>query len=297
MSSLSSIPISLACRFALRPAQSAQPVAMEEVAARLSPTALDRLARKRQPESRQRFMMGHDLALALATAKGTHEVIEQKLHYGPTGIPFLVSRIGSDEISSSSDPSPSVSISHRHDLVVAAWTGRGPIGVDVEWIQDDLPESELQTKQRALLTQAFSVDERRVADALARQSPVAHRDLLWRWTMKEAVAKASHRAGAIALSDIDTSPVAMEFDALPVVAMPSVRSPAADATLSLIQSVAWRAPLEIVTLFEPPGDAKRTHRFSTVSCRIGSDYVASIAWPVSQNEPAVLQSECLWFAP
>jgi 4'-phosphopantetheinyl transferase len=161
-------------------------------------------ADERERAERFQFREGYEYFVA---ARGTLRAIlgryldvepgQIRFRYGSQGKPVLAERSGGDNLR--------FNLSHSHGLAILAVTWDREVGVDLEYIRDDVAIEQIAER-------FFSDRERTALRAL---SAVARREAFFAcWTRKEAYIKARGEGLGIGLDGFDVSLTPGESDAL-----------------------------------------------------------------------------------
>ena len=149
----------------------------------LSPDELQRAERLRLPRHRERFIISRGLLRAL---------LGKYLDYRPELIQFACSPQGKPYLPASFSSAPlSFNLSHSRDAVLFAVRLREPVGIDVEYMRDNLDFI-------ALAERFLSVQEYRTVSSLSGAQQKAA--FYTCWTRKEAYLKATGK-GLAGLSE------------------------------------------------------------------------------------------------
>ena len=164
---------------------------MDENASLLSPDEAERARRFSHPEHRGRWVLGRATLRAIL-ARYTKEAPEEiRFRYDKGGKPRLASPASTPEVH--------FNLSHSGALMVLGVTHVGPIGVDVEQLQE-LPDRD------GLMARFFSAAEQRAI----RELPRSHRTEAFYscWTRKEAYLKALGLglSGSLDAFDVSVAP-------------------------------------------------------------------------------------------
>jgi len=154
----------------------------------LSEDELTRAGRFRFTKDRDRYIVGRGV-LRVLLANYVQQPPEQLLFdYNQYGKPALSNQPQAKSIESN--------ISHSHEIALFAFTSIGPLGVDVEYMREDIDYEQLAQH-------FFSIQENASLQALPRT--------MWRqafyncWTRKEAYIKGRGEGLAIPLDQFDVS--------------------------------------------------------------------------------------------
>jgi 4'-phosphopantetheinyl transferase len=146
----------------------------------LDDVELSRVARLRRAADRDRFVAGHAL---LRLAVGRLMDVDPSTVAVTSTCPDCGAPHGRPVITVAGRPAPNASLSHSGDRVIVALSHAGPVGVDVEPLEDDAFADD------ALDDVALTPDERAGVQALAPRARPAARARLW--VRKEAFLKAT----------------------------------------------------------------------------------------------------------
>ncbi len=154
----------------------------------LNPEELTKAERFRFAKDRDRYIVGRGVLRML---------LARYVQQPPEGLSFAYNQYGKPTLSNLPEgKSLEFNISHSHDLALFAFTSIGPLGVDVEYMREDIDYEQLAQH-------FFSVQENASLQSLPRT--------MWRqafyncWTRKEAYIKARGEGLAIPLDQFDVS--------------------------------------------------------------------------------------------
>jgi 4'-phosphopantetheinyl transferase len=154
----------------------------------LNSEELTRAERFRFAKDRDRYIVGRGVLRMLLASYVQRPPEELSFTYNQYGKPALSSLPEGESLE--------FNISHSHDLALFAFTSIGPLGVDVEYMREDIDYEQLAQH-------FFSVQENASLQSLPRT--------MWRqafyncWTRKEAYIKARGEGLAIPLDQFDVS--------------------------------------------------------------------------------------------
>ena len=150
------------------------PETLHSLTALLSPSELERAARFRFEQHRNRFIVGRGILRTILGRCLQTDPRAVDFDYGKQGKPLLAVPFAESGLH--------FNLAHSDDLALIALTLAGPVGVDVEQVR-------ILADADQLVARFFSVDESAAFARLAQeQKPVAFFEL---WTRKEARLKAT----------------------------------------------------------------------------------------------------------
>jgi 4'-phosphopantetheinyl transferase len=155
------------------------------------------------PEERERaarYYFQNDMARFVVTRALLRIILGRYLAAPPGELRFTFNSFGKPFLDGGADGAGKLqfNVAHSHNVALIAVTSRRKIGIDVEWIQNniDMP---------AIFKRYFSTEEIRELRKLSRRN--MRRTFYQYWTCKEAVAKAIGVGLSLPLSQIDVSRV------------------------------------------------------------------------------------------